>query len=213
MVEREQHQTFDGFVQEAVVFVHHVFKEDVGGLAAQFQRGGNQVVGSGLGNHAACGGGAGEGDFGDALAGCQRHTGFAAIAVDDVEHTSRQQIGNQIHQNQNADGGVFSGFEHHTVTSAQGGGQFPCRHQDGEVPRNDLTDHAQWLVNVVGHGVLVDLADAAFLGAYTARKVAEVIDGQRNVGVQGFADGLAVVHGFGVGQAFQIGFQTIGNFQ
>jgi hypothetical protein len=40
-----------------------------------------------------------------------------------------------------------------------------------------------------------------------------VVNRQGDVGVQGFADGLAVVDGFGVGQQFQVGFDAIGNFQ
>ncbi len=80
-------------------------KKMLGDFAAQLQRGRNQVVGSGLGNHAAGGGGAGEGDLGDALAGGQRHAGFAAKAIDDVEHARRQQVGNQLGQDQDARSG------------------------------------------------------------------------------------------------------------
>jgi hypothetical protein len=53
----------------------------------------------------------------------------------------------------------------------------------------------------------------AFLGAQATGKVAEVVHGERNVGVQRFADGLAVVHGFGIGQQFQVGFDAVGNLE
>jgi hypothetical protein len=86
--------------RKRIVLVHDVGKEDVGALATQLQRGGDEVVGGSLRNHAAGAGRAGEGDLGNALAGGQRHAGFAAIAVDDVQHARRQQVGNQLGQNQ-----------------------------------------------------------------------------------------------------------------
>jgi len=105
LVESEQHHAFDRFVEEAVIFVHDVGKEDVGRLAAQFQRCWNQVVGSGLRDNAAGGGRAGEGDFGNALAGGERHAGFAAIAVHDIQHARRQQVGDGFNENQDGDRG------------------------------------------------------------------------------------------------------------
>jgi hypothetical protein len=82
-------------LSKKVVVLGDVGEEDVGRLAAEFQGGRNQVVGGGLGNHAAGGGRAGEGDLGDAAAGGERHAGFAAVTVDDVEHAGRQQVGDQ----------------------------------------------------------------------------------------------------------------------
>ena len=158
LVEGKQHQAFDGFVEEVVVGISDVFEEDVGALAAQFQRGRNQVVGRGLRDDAAGGGGAGERDLGDALAGGQRHAGFAAVAVDDVEHARRQQVGNQFGHHQDADRRRFGGLEHHAVAGGDGRSQLPGRHQDREVPRDDLPDHAQRFMEMVGDGVLVDLA-------------------------------------------------------
>ena len=38
-----------------------------------------------------------------------------------------------------------------------------------------------------------------------------MVDGERNVGVQRFADRLAVIDGLGIGQQFQVGFQTVGD--
>jgi hypothetical protein len=106
-----------------------------------------------------------------------------------------------------------AGLKHHAVACAQGGGQFPGGHQDGEVPGNDLADHAQWLLNVVRHGVLVDIAEGAFLRAHATGEITKVVHRERNVGIQGFADRLAVVDGLGVGQQFEVGFDAVGNFE
>ena len=213
LIEGEQHQTFDGLVEEAIVGLGDIGKENIGRLAAQFQRGRNQIVGGGLGNDATCCRGTGEGDLGDAVAGGQRHAGFAAIAVDDVQHAGRQQIGNQFGQDQDADRGGFGRLQHHAVAGANGRSQFPGRHQDREVPGDDLADDAERFVEVIGHGGFVDVAQGAFLGAQATGEVAEVIYGQRNVGIQGFTDRFAVVHGFGIGQQFEVGFKAIGDLE
>jgi hypothetical protein len=166
-----------------------------------------------LGDHAASAGGAGEGDLGDALAVGQRHAGFAAKAVDYIEHTGRQQVGNQINQNQDGDRSGFGGLEHHAIACTQGWGKFPGSHEDGEVPGDDLTDHTQRLVNVIRHGVFVDLADTAFLGAHAASEVAEMVHGQRDVGIERLANRFAVVHGLSVGQHFEVLLNAVSDLE
>ena len=158
-------------------------------------------------------GGAGEGDLGDALAGGQRFARFLAEALHHVEHAGRQQVADQLQQHADAQRGLFGGLEHHAVAGGQGRGQLPGGHQQREVPRDDLPDHAQRLVEVVGGGVFVDLGGGAFLGADAAGEVAEVVGGQGHVGVQRFAHGLAVVPGLGDGEHFQVGFDAVGDLQ
>ncbi|MNL79112.1 hypothetical protein D3C87_2056470 [compost metagenome] len=57
---------------------------------------------------------------------------------------------------------------------------------------------------MVGHGVLIDLSGGAFLRPQTAGEIAEVVDRQRNVRVQRFADRFAVVPAFGQCQQFEL---------
>jgi len=213
LVERKQHQTLDRLVEEAVVVVGYIGEEDVGRLAAKFQRGRDQVVGSSLTDQATCAGGAGEGDLVDAGARGQRVTGFATVAVDDVEHARRQQVGDEFDEDQQRDRGRFGRLEHHRVAGAQRRCELPCRHQDREVPRDDLADDAQRLVEVVGDGGLVDLGDRAFLGAQGAGEVAEMVGRERDVSVQRLADRLAVVDGLGVGEHLEVGFDAVGDLQ
>ena len=66
-------------------------------------------------------------------------------------------------------------------------------------------------MEVIGHGVVVDLGDGAFLRADAAGKVAPVIDGQRQIGGRGFADGLAVVPGLGQRQDVEVVFHALGD--
>ena len=68
-------------------------------------------------------------------------------------------------------------------------------------------------MEMAGDGVLVDLAERSFLRTQAAGKVAQVVDGQRDVGVERLADRLAVVHRLGIGQQFQVLLQAVGDLQ
>jgi len=68
-------------------------------------------------------------------------------------------------------------------------------------------------VEVIGDGGVVDLADAAFLRAHAAGEIAEVVGGEGNVGVERFADRLAVIHCFGIGQQLEVGVDAVGDLQ
>ncbi len=57
---------------------------------------------------------------------------------------------------------------------------------------------------MVGDHVLVDLGQSALFGTHRSREVAEVVDHQRNISVQGLPDGLAVVVGLGHCQFLEV---------
>ena len=108
-------------------------------------------------------------------------------------------------------GRLLGGLEHHAIAGGERGRQLPHRHQDGEIPRDDLADDAERLVEMVGDGVVVDLGNRAFLGTDAAGEVAEMIDGQRDVGVGRLADRLAVVPGLGEGDQVEILLHPVGD--
>ena len=58
---------------------------------------------------------------------------------------------------------------------------------------------------------LIDLADRAFLGADRAGEIAEMVDGERDVGGHRLADRLAVVPRFGERDLLQIRFDAVGD--
>ncbi len=64
---------------------------------------------------------------------------------------------------------------------------------------------------MIGDGVVVDLADRAFLGAHHAGEIAEMVDRERQVGGAGLADRLAVVPGLGDREALEILFHAVGD--
>ncbi|MNI60858.1 hypothetical protein D3C73_1160980 [compost metagenome] len=57
---------------------------------------------------------------------------------------------------------------------------------------------------MVGDGVLVDLRGGAFLCAQATGEVAEMVNRQRDIRVQRFADRFAVVPAFGQRQQLQL---------
>ncbi len=64
---------------------------------------------------------------------------------------------------------------------------------------------------MVGDGVAVELGELALLRADDGREVAEVVGGERQVGVERFADRLAVVPGLGDGEQLAVGVDDVGD--
>src|SRR5690606_14662169 len=118
---------------------------------------------------------AGEGDLRDPVRAGQGGAGFLAETVDDVEHAVRQQVADDLDEVQDRRRGLLGGLEHDAVAGGQRRGELPRRHEDGEVPRDDLSDDAERLVEVVRDQVFLDLRQAAFLRAGGGREVAEVV--------------------------------------
>ena len=97
----------------------------------------------------------------DPRAGRQRLAGLHAEAVDDVEHARRAAGRRSAPSARGSTPGVCSaGLSTTALPAASAGRELPDRHQDREVPRDDLADDAERLVEVVGDGVVVDLGRA-----------------------------------------------------
>ena len=64
---------------------------------------------------------------------------------------------------------------------------------------------------MIGDGVVIDLADRAFLGADRAGEITEMVDGERDVGSHRLADRLAVVPRLGERNLLQIRFDAVGD--
>ena len=92
------------------------------------------------------------------------------------------------------------------------GGDFPSRHQEGEVPRNNLTDDADRFAQYDGQVFGVKLGGGAFFAADDAGEITEMVGSQRDVGGAGFADGFAIVQRFLQGEQFQVFVNHIGDF-
>ena len=194
---------------------HHVplgiGEDDVRRLAAQLQRGGNQLLSCCQGHITAHFSGAGECQF--AETGVLQHVlaGFAAAAGDYVEYARRDDILNQTGQLQNAQGSSAGGLKNGAAAAGQNGGQFPGGHQEGEVPGNDLAHNADGFAQNQAHGVGAEHIGTAFFSHDAAGKIAEMLSRQWNIHCHGFADGLAVVQGFYHGKEFFVFVDDIGD--
>ena len=64
---------------------------------------------------------------------------------------------------------------------------------------------------MIGDGVVIDLAERSFLGADAGREIAEMIDGERDIGEGGLADRLAVVDGLDRGEHLEVLLHAVGD--
>ena len=131
--------------------------------------------------------------------------------VDDVENAGGKQVADQFEPDEDGERRLLGRFEDDAVAGGEGRGELPDGHQDGEIPGDDLADDAEGFVIVIGDGGGIDFGDAAFLGADGSGEVAEMVDGERDVGRHGFADRLAVVPGFDGGKELKILLHALGD--
>ena len=68
-------------------------------------------------------------------------------------------------------------------------------------------------MEMVADRVGINVGSRALLGPQATGKIAKVVDQQRNVSIQCFADTLAIFPGFNIGQRFQVGLQPICDLQ
>ena len=123
---------------EGGVVEHHV-----GALAAELQRqpsaGPRELAPDGA-PHA---GGAGERHLVEPRVARQRLAGRPR-AGDDVDHARREpRLGDQLRQQQRGERRGLRRLQHHRVPAGEGRRDLPGRHQQREVPGDDLPDHAE----------------------------------------------------------------------
>ena len=193
LIDHEHCEAFERLVEEVVVLGHYVSEEDIRRLAAELQRDGDQILRGVLHNESPRCRLSGESDLGDALVRRQRLAGFDAETIDDIEDAGREQVRDEIGDRQNAHRRLLGGLEHDAIAGRERGREFPHRHQNRKIPRNDLADDAERLMEMVGDRVVVDFADRSFLRTDATREIAEVVDSERQVDGGRLANGLAVV--------------------
>ena len=65
---------------------------------------------------------------------------------------------------------------------------------------------------MIGDGIVIDLRERSFLSADARGEIAEMIDGERNVGEGRLADRLAVVDGLDRGEHLEVLLHAVGYF-
>ena len=137
--------------------------------------------------------------------------GFA-IARDDVhDSVGNSCFLNQFAQAQAGQRRLLRRLDHYAASRSQRRAQLPGRHQQGEIPRNDLADHAHRLAQGVSQelGAGGNRNGVAFNLGRPARHVAEQVHGQRHVRHPRDFQRLAVVEHFQFGKFLQVLLQQI----
>ncbi len=213
LVQGEHGGTFEAFVEELIVSIHHRWEEDVGRLTAELHRHRIEVFRCVLHDQTAGGGFTGEGHFVHTGRLSKRLACFRTKAVYNAYHAGRNEVANDLHQYHDGNGRLFSGLHNGAASGSESGSHLPCCHEQWEVPRNDLRHHTDGLLHVHRNGGAVEFGHAAFFSADHTTEVAEVINHQGQVGVNGFANRLAVVNRFNGCEVLQIRFNAVSNFE
>ena len=187
-------------------------EDDVGGLAAQFERRGDELFGGGFRHNPTDAGRAGEGQLGDLRMVEDRLPGHGTSARDNVDHAGRQHLGEDLGEFEDRDRRHLGRLDDHRVARRDRRRDLPGRHQQREVPGNDLPDDADRFVDRQTHRLLIDHRHFVRMAADHAGEIAEMVDRERHV-EPGFADGLADIHALENDEAFGIGLEQIGDLE
>ena len=172
--------------------------DDVRALAAELERDLLEVAGRGLDDQLADLGRAGEGDLVDVVVRGQRRA-RVAVAGDDVEHAVGQAgLLEQLAEAQRRERRLLGRLEDDRAAAGQRGPELPGRHQQREVPRDDLPDDADRLLEREGQVARPGWAQrerdrVALDLRRPARHVVEQVGGERDVGDARDRHRLAVV--------------------
>ena len=149
----------------------------------------------------------------------QRRPGRFAESGDDVHH-ARRKTGflNEMPQPQRAQRRFLGDFQDDRATGCQSRAEFPGRHQQRKIPRDNLTDDTDRLAERVGmklgtghvgHG---NRNRCAFDFRCPAGHVTEQVDRQGDIGRRCDGTRFPVIQRFNLGQFLEIGFHQIREF-
>ena len=174
-------------------------------LAAKLERDALQRVGGAAVDDLADLRGPGEGDLVDVGMPYQEGAGRVAIAGDDVDDTRRESgFRHEIGEAQCGQRGLFSRLEDHGATGRERRGNLVHRHQQREIPRDDLRCHADRLTRHVAEHLAawhsLRFNQLAVQLRCPARHVAQHVDRIGNVDHGRHAHRLAVVDRFEFGE-------------
>ena len=129
------HEPFNGAVDIGII------KDNIGGLAAQFEGEGFPTASRCLLNVPSDRGRACEGDL--IHIRIDQRGPCAAVPCDDIHHTrGHAGLAAQIGKEHGGHRRIFRGLEHNCIAHRQGGGDFPSEHEQRKIPRDNLPANA-----------------------------------------------------------------------
>ena len=177
---------FDGLIDGCVL------KDNVGRFAAEFQCVFFGRAGKALLNHAAHVGGAGKRNLVDARMFNEGCASLASAGHDIDDSGWQVSVADQLGQFQRGQRRRLGRFQHHRVAASQRRRDLPCRHQQREVPRDDLPGHAQWFGAPAGECIVQFVRPSGVIEEMGRR--------QWNIDVPGFPNRFAAVQRFDRGK-------------
>ena len=191
-----------------------ILEDDIGRLAAELERHLLQVASGRLHDELTDFGRAGERDFVHVGVRRERRAGRFTVAGNDVDDAvGNAGFLNQFAEAQRAERSLLGGLEHDRAARGERGAEFPRRHHQREVPRDNLADDADRLAQRVrkilravrgdGDGVAFDLGGPA-------GHVAEHVHGAGHVGDARDGEGLAIVERFELREFVGVLFDEVG---
>lgn len=210
-----------------------VGEDDVGGLATQLEGDLLQVGGGGgLHDGAANDGGAGEGDLVDVHVGRDGSTGDLAEAGDEVEDTGGEAgLLDEVGEDETRQGRLLGRLHDNGVAGGQGRADLPGKHEQGEVPGNNLTADTNLedqlatevqseRARVVTYGLLAGVVehvggnvDGLALNLVGPATVVTDAGGNGADIALGHGDGLAVVKGLDGGEQVEVLLDKVGELE
>ncbi len=160
---------------------------DVRRLAAEFERDLLEVAGSGLDDQLADLSRACERDLVDVVVGRQRGAGIAEASDDVDDARGEPSLQQQLAEPERGQRRLLGGLQHDGACARQNRSELPRRHQQREVPRDDLPNHADRLAEGVrevlaGRRERRDRNGRALDLRRPARHIPEQVRRQRDVG-------------------------------
>ncbi len=140
----------------------------------------------------------------------ERSTGGLSKASDDVDHAGRKaDLGKPFRSLESRERSLLGGLENAGATGGERGSELPCAHQEGIVPRDDLSGDADGLFQRERHGVV---GNGIYVAENFGGEPAVVFEaGGGVVDIEfGLDDRLAGVAGFELGQHRQVLTNLVG---
>lgn len=191
-----------------------IVEDNVGGLATKLEGNLLQVgLGSSLHDLAANNGRTSEGNLVDVHVGRDGGTSNPAEAGDDVENARGEtSLLNELSKDESRERGLLGGLHDDGVTGGESGADLPGKHEEREVPGDDLTADTERLLPGVVEGVGGDIDGLALNLVGPTTVVADGANNGANI-TTSHGDGLAIVERLNGGEEVEVLLDQVGELE
>src|SRR5579864_359868 len=128
-----------------------IFENDVRRLAAELERYLLEIPSCSMHDQFAYFGRTGKGDLVDIGMCCQSRSGSFAVARNNIDDSVWEaRFRDQFAETQSREWRLLSWLKDYRASRCECGAEFPGCHQEREIPRNNLSNNADWLTQGIG---------------------------------------------------------------